>query len=182
MIKTRNMKRIIFLTALLIAAAVDAQKISFTAGLGIFREAHTTPSQYNYPENSGPSVILELHTAKEKHLLSLSVIYSVEFVLLSDSAVGITEINAMYGRPFPVTNFFQIEALAGIGYFHLTDPDYYYPDMYARDFKITRLAFPLRANFRFFPNSRFSFGVKANYNINSFSNVLSGHLYGTFRF
>ena len=177
------MKQFFIIAALCVFCAVQAQKVSFSGGLGIFRESHESARQFDHPEHRGTTFIAELHAAKDRHLMSVSVIYGVEFILLSDSAVSFTELNAMYGRSFPVNKVFQIETLAGIGYFHLKDPayyeDYYYDAPY---FKTGSVAFPLRVNFRFFPDSRFGFGIKTNYNINSFSNVLSAQMYGTIRF
>lgn len=187
LIKTKGMKQFFTMAAMCGFFTAHAQKVSFSAGLGIFRESHESTRQLDDPEHRGTSVIAELHAAKNRHLMSVSFIYGVEFVLLSDAAVSFTEMNAMYGRYFPVNHVFQIEGLAGIGYFNIKDPRFYETDYYGNGYdapylRTSRVAFPLRVNFRFFPDSRFGFGIKTNYNINSFSKVLSGQLYGTFTF
>ncbi|MDY7393686.1 outer membrane beta-barrel protein [Aureibaculum sp. 2210JD6-5] len=88
---------------------------------------------------------------------------------------NVQQINLMYGREFPLSNRFSVDAFAGLGYFSVKTRDYFYENSknVIKNKRFTTMGFPISARIRYKFNDFISLGLKFEQNINSVNSVFN---------
>jgi hypothetical protein len=119
----------------------------------------------------GLSYSAALSVYKNRNFVKLNYVDRTQISIFCPDAFK--EINLLYGKEIPITDWFAVDIFGGVGLL-IYEHDKYGGNIACEDqtyYKEKVVGFPFQFNFRYNPFSRFSMGLQLNTNFNKITSI-----------